>query len=155
MTENRGRAGEFRIRVWRDGKLFREDIVKNIITDVALNKEMGIYAGTAPDMQIEYAAFGTDNTTPTAADSTLGSESGRIAVTTATAVGGTGIVTTGFYLTASDLNGVDIEEIGIFCGSGASAAADSGTLLSRILWTFSKTSSDEVDIVRTDTTARA
>ena len=155
MTEKRGREGYFRIRVWRNGKLFKEDIVKNIITDIALNKEIGIYAGTAPDMQIMYCAFGTDNTAPTASDTTLGSESGRFAVTTATATGGTGIVTTGFYLTASDLVGVNIEEIGIFCGSTATASADTGTLLSRILWSFAKTVNDEIEIVRTDTVARA
>ena len=155
FSESRGREGYFTIRVWRKGKLIREDTVKNIITDAALDKEIGIYAGTAPDIQIQYCALGTDNTTPTASDTALGSESDRFPITTPTATGGTGIMTTGFYITASDLVGVTIEEIGIFCGSGATAAADSGTLLSRILWNFSKTINDEIEILRTDTVARA
>ena len=155
MTENRAREGQFLITVSRNGKLFRQDLVKNIITDTALDKEIDILIGTAPDMQIKYVAFGTDNTAPTASDTTLGSESGRFVPSTAFANTGTGVVQGNFRLTSSDLVGVDIEEIGIFCGSGATASADTGTLMSRILWSFSKTAADEIDIVRTDTVARA
>ena len=155
MIDNRARTGTYIITVRRNGKIFRQDVVHNIITNAALNEEIGIYAGTAPDLQIKYMAFGTGNSSPVATQTTLDSESGRIAVTTSTAVGGNGIITTGFRLTTADLNGVDIEEVGVFCGSGATASADSGTMMSRILWSFSKTSSDEIDIVRTDTIANA
>lgn len=154
-NEVRGRKGYFDIKVYRDGKLFKHDVIKNIITDVALNKEIEILIGNAPDMNIEYMAFGTDNTAPTAADTTLGSESARFQPTTAFTRTAVGTTSGSVFLTSSDLVGVDIEEIGVFCGSSATATADTGTLLSRILWSFSKTANDEIEITRTDTVQRA
>ena len=154
MIDNRTRNGYFDIKVYRNGKLFKHDLIKNIITDVALNKEIEILLGNAPDLEIAYMAFGTDNTTPTASDTTLGSESARYQPTTAFARNGVGVTEGSFFLTSSDLVGVNIEEIGVFCGSSATASADTGTLLSRILWSFSKTANDEIEITRTDTVAR-
>lgn len=154
MIDNRARNGYFDIKVYRNGKLFKHDIIKNIITDNALNKEIEILIGNAPDISISYMAFGTDNTTPTASDTTLGSESGRFQPTTAFSRTAVGKTEGSFFLTSTDLVGVDIEEIGVFCGSGATASANTGTLLSRILWSFSKTSNDEIEITRIDTVER-
>ena len=154
MNENRGRNGYFDIKVWRNGKLFKHDRIKNIITDVALNKEIEILLGNAPDMQVKYFAFGTDNTTPTVSDTTLGTESARFQPTTAFSRIGVGETIGSVFLTSSDLVGVAIKEIGIFCGSTATGTANTGTLLSRILWSFNKTANDEVEITRTDTVER-
>lgn len=155
MNNKRGRKGYFDIKVFRDGKLFKHDVIKNIITDVALNKEIEILIGNDPDMNIEYMAFGTDNTTPSATDTTLGSESGRFQPTTAFTRTAIGTTEGSFFLTSSDLIGVNIREIGVFCGSSATSSADTGTLLSRILWSFNKTANDEIEITRTDTVQRA
>ena len=154
MNSKRGRKGYFDIKVYRNGELFKHDIIKNIITDVALNKEIEILLGVAPDMEIEYMAFGTSNTAPTASDTTLGVESGRFQPTTAFARTSVGVTEGSFFLTSSDLVGVSIREIGVFCGSAATATADTGTMLSRILWSFEKTANDEIEIIRTDTVAR-
>ena len=154
MIDRRGRNGYFDIKVYRNGKLFRHDIIKNLITDVALNKEIGILLGTAPNMEIKYMGFGTDNTAPTVSDTQLGSESARFQPTTAFSQVAIGKTSGAFFLTSTDLNGVDIEEIGVFCGSTASSTANSGTLLSRILWSFSKTANDEIEITRIDTVER-
>ena len=154
FIENRGRKGYFDIKVYRKGKLFKHDIIKNIITDVALNKEIEILLGNAPDMEINYMAFGTDNTTPAPSDTTLGSESARFQPTTSFTRIGVGETIGSIFLVSSDLVGVAIKEIGVFCGSAATSTTDTGTMLSRILWSFDKTVNDEVEITRTDTVER-
>ena len=45
---------------------------------------------------------------------------------------------------------VTIQEIGIFAGSSATATKDSGILVSRILWAYSKTGSEELNFTRSD-----
>ena len=150
MIDKRGRKGYFDIKVYRNGKLFKHDIVKNILTDVALNKEIEILLGNAPDMQIEYMAFGTSNTTPSVSDAQLGSESARFQPTTAFTRTAIGTVEGSVFLASGDLVGVNIREIGVFCGSGATSSANTGTLLSRILWSFDKTANDEIEITRSD-----
>ena len=154
MNSKRGRKGYFDIKVYRNGKLFQHDIIKNIITDTALDKEIEILLGIAPDMAVEYFAFGTGATTPLATETQLVSESDRFQPTTAFVNTGIGIVEGSVFLTSSDLVGVNIREIGIFCGSSATSSANTGTMLSRILWTFNKTANDEIEIVRTDTVER-
>ena len=154
MIDKRGRKGYFDIKVYRNGKLFKHDIIKNIITDVALNKEIEILIGNAPDMNIEYIAFGTSNTTPAVSDTQLGSESARFQPTTAFTRTAIGTVEGSVFLASGDLVGVNIEEIGIFCGSSATGSANTGTLLSRILWSFAKTANDEIEITRTDIVER-
>jgi hypothetical protein len=47
-----------------------------------------------------------------------------------------------------------IEEIGIFAGSTATVSADSGILVSRILWHRVKTSNDEIQFTRIDKIVR-
>ena len=154
MIDKRSRNGYFDIKVYRNGKLFKHDIIKNIITDVALNKEIEILLGNAPDMEIEYMAFGTNNTAPAVTDTQLGAESGRFPPTIAFSRTAIGVTEGSFFLTSTDLVGVSIREIGVFCGSTATASANTGTLLSRILWSFNKTANDEIEIVRTDTVER-
>ena len=150
MIDKRGRQGYFDIKVYRSGKLYKHDIIKNIITDVALNKEIEILLGNAPDMEIQYMAFGTSNTAPSVSDAQLGSESARFQPTTAFTRTAIGTVEGSVFLASGDLVGVSIREIGVFCGSGATSSANTGTLLSRILWSFDKTANDEIEITRSD-----
>lgn len=154
MIDKRGRKGYFDIKVYRNGKLFKHDIIKNIITDVALNKEIEILLGNAPDMEIQYFAFGTSSTAPAVSDTQLGSESARFQPTTAFTRTSIGRTEGSVFLTSTDLVGVSIREIGVFCGSSATGSANTGTLLSRILWSFEKTANDEVEVTRTDIVER-
>ena len=154
MDSKRGRKGYFDIKEYRQGKLFKHDVIKNIITDVALDKEIEILLGTAPDMAVEYFAFGTGSAVPLATDTQLGAEVGRFQPTTAFINTGIGIVEGSVFLTSSDLVGENIREIAIFCGSTATGSANTGTMLSKILWSFDKTANDEIEIVRTDTVER-
>jgi len=151
----RDREGQFDIMVFRNGRLYQHDVVKNLVTNSALNKEIEILLGVAPDLQIKYMAFGTGSTAPSGTDVKLVSEQLRIPPTTAFSRTATGETNGGFFLTSTDLVGVTIEEVGIYCGSTATATVDTGTLLSRALWHFEKTANDEISITRIDKVIRA
>lgn len=83
---------------------------------------------------ITYVALGTSTTSPTAADTQLGAEVFRKAVTSYTN-GSTGEIFINMYLAPLDAVGDDIEEIGFFGGTSATATANTGVLLARGLWT--------------------
>lgn len=125
----------------------------NIITDVALDEMIEILMGTASDIQIKYLAVGDDDTAVTGVETALGNETFRTAIAsqTKTAVG---TVTSDFTILNTEAVG-SIEEIGIFGGAAATAAADSGTLIARLLWSKTKTNLEEISIVRTDEISRS
>lgn len=92
--------------------------------------------------EIKYLAIGDDNTAVTASDITLGNEVHR-SYYVLRERSSQKIITTEFYITDSEFNGT-IEELGIFCGNEASDTTDSGNLLSHVLWSYSKSSSEEL-----------
>lgn len=83
--------------------------------------------------KITYVALGTSTTSPTAADTKLVAEVFRKAVTSYTN-GSTGEVFINMYLGPLDAVGDDIEEVGFFGGTSATATANTGVLLARGLW---------------------
>ena len=83
--------------------------------------------------KITYVALGTSTTSPTAADTKLGAEVYRKAVSSYTN-GTTGEVLINMYLGPLDAVGDDIEEVGFFGGTSATATANTGVLLARGLW---------------------
>jgi hypothetical protein len=83
--------------------------------------------------KITYVALGTSTTSPTAADTKLGAEVFRKAVTSYTN-GSTGEVFISMYLGPLDAVGDDIEEVGFFGGTSATSTANTGVLLARGLW---------------------
>jgi hypothetical protein len=92
--------------------------------------------------EIKYCAIGTDNTAVTATDSVLGAEVFRmpyVAIDNAL----TTTVNASFYITTTDYVG-SIEEVGIFGGSTASGTVDTGYLLSHVLWSYTKSGSEEL-----------
>jgi len=123
--------------------------IHNQITNLALIElAKPLYADT-PDIEIKYLAIGTSSTPPTASDTQLGTEVFRTAdVLLGTT--GTGIVTSQFTILAAEYAG-SIKEIGIFAGSTATATVDTGILVSRILWDYTKTSAEELLFQRVDT----
>ena len=136
------------------GEILRHDHIKNRIMNTALNAYANILLGTTPDMEIKYFAVGSDDTAVTNSQTQLVSESFRTAIMPGTLSStGTGEVTSEFYIIDSEAVG-QIEEIGFFCGSSATSSADTGTMLSRILWSHNKTSLEEIEIIRVDTIAR-
>lgn len=126
--------------------------IKNRIMDTVLDQLIGAFKGDNPDLEIFYLALGTDNTAVTNADTQLGNEIFRTAVVSQSDVA-TGEILTEFIVLDTEAVG-NIEEIGIFGGSNATASADTGTLISRILWSKVKSSSEEITFRRTDKVIR-
>ena len=128
------------------------ETIKNRIMDTVLEQLIACYKGDAPDLEIFYLALGTDNTAVTDSDTQLGAEIFRTPISVQSDVSTREILTEFIVL---DVEAVaSIEEIGIFAGSGCSAAANSGTLISRVLWSKVKTSSEEIAFRRTDKISR-
>jgi hypothetical protein len=116
---------------------------RNTITNTCLNTSALVFIGTFPvDNIVRYCALGTDNTTPTTSDPTLGTEVHRTYYV-ARDNPSNGVVTIDFYVTDSDYSGA-IEEVGIFGGNSAGASVDSGVLLSHVLWSYTKSASEEL-----------
>lgn len=126
--------------------------IDNIITVLALTEIAPILTGVAPDIEIKYLAVGNDNTPVTGGEIALGNETFRTAVATLT-IPIFYLVQSTFTILPAEAIG-QIEEVGIFCGTTAGAGADSGLLLSRILWSHTKTADEEISILRYDSIER-
>jgi len=147
------RKGKFFIKVInaKTNKIKNFEI-HNIITATALAEMAKPLNGDSPDLEIKYVAVGDDDTAVTGNETTLVNETERKAVATLSIVSNT-IVQSEFVLLKAEAVGT-IEEVGIFCGSSAGAAVDSGTLLSRILWSYDKSADEEIHIIRQDSIER-
>lgn len=145
---------EIKIRNIHTGEI-KKEYVKNKIVDAALdNLIKPLWDNSALDMMIRYFAVGTSNTAVQNTDTKLIAEYFRTPPTIASAKTNTGEVTTEFVLLATEAN-TQLEEIGIFCGATATGTADTGILLSRLLWSHFKTSSEEITFSRVDSLIRA
>lgn len=122
-----------------------------MLTDAGLELVAKALAGGAENLQITYVAVGTDGTAPAATDTKLGAELFRKQYTQQTRAGLT--VDTELYLAPSEAVGA-IREVGWFAGDAA-AAADSGVLVARVLYSHDKTNLESVQLSYTDTTERA
>lgn len=94
-------------------------------------------AGDGNDCNITYGAVGTNATAPDVANTTLGTELDRNAVTSIADAANQVLVVT--YFGPTEANGT-LEEFGLF-GEAASAAADSGTMFNHAAISVPKTSS--------------
>lgn len=113
------------------------------ITNNGLNLYRNASAGADTPL-IRYIALGTSNITPTAADTRLGNEIFRKAVTSYTN-GTTGIIYVDLYIAPGDAVGVDIEEIAFFGGGTAMLTTNSGVMLARGLYSHpSKTNLESI-----------
>ena len=133
-----------------DGKPIEIVTLKNKITTVGLNMLRDMIYAAINDAEIKYLAWGSDNTAVSAAHTTLVAEFGRKLVTSQ-AAGAAGIVTTTTYIAPYEANAPKVEELGWFAGVGATAVADSGIMLGRVLYSRDKTAIESWNVVRTDT----
>jgi hypothetical protein len=129
--------------IFENGKKIKE--FKNIITNLLLDEMIGILAGYVPNIDIRYLGLGTDNTAVAVGDTLLGSEYYRsfYIARGLTAPPTYGEIVTDFYITSGEGN-TTIEELGIFGGNTANASVDTGTLISHVLWNYTKTSAVEL-----------
>jgi len=145
LIENQKHSGVILI----SSSLGKKWIVENTITKI-FNDELAkpIYGGT-PDCQIKYLAIGTGSDPQSRESTLLTAEVFRTAVTTC-AQSDYGQVLSDFTILDTDYTGI-ITEIGIFGGSTATAVANSGTLLARVLWSYTKSALEELYFQRLDT----
>jgi hypothetical protein len=142
--------GTLKIKAFdKDNNLIDETDLTNLITSAGKNLLAEALRESTLDCEIKYIAIGSDNTAPDTADTTLGNETFRKAVTSQIA-GGTGITITNLYVAPEEAVGT-IEEIGFFSGTSASATTDSGILFARVLYSRTKTAVESIQIERTDT----
>ena len=144
-TRKLGRVGElyiperrflFRGRPLIDvGHIVHCDEGSNIVVTDGLEfiSNMLIDTSAVYDTGLTYCAEGTDNTAPAANQEDLVTEAARKAITSRTISGVESTFST--FFTAAEANDV-IAEAGLFGGSGASAAADSGIMFCRWLVSF-------------------
>jgi hypothetical protein len=140
--------GHVTMIVYRDGVEVDRQEIENQIKTIGLNLIRDALNGA--DAEIKYLAWGSDSTANAIGQTTLVAEFGRKAITSQ-AAGGTGVLTTNCYIAPYEGVGTTIEEIGWFAGSAATAVADSGVMVARILYSRAKTQLESILSVRTDT----
>jgi len=153
MIEKIGWHGQFKILTKNKitGEIKEETKFNRVMNEV-LDQLSKVLQGDTPDLEIQYLALGTGNTAITDSDTTLDNEIFRTPYTLRS-VTGLGILEHTFIVLDTEAVG-SIKEIGIFGGSTATASADTGTLISRILWTKEKTNAEEIQFTRIDSVGR-
>ncbi len=136
-----------------DGNILDVQEFKNLITTVGLGMLVDLLDGDIGDGEIKYTAVGSDNTAPALGDTILGTETFRKA-TTSTAQPSVPSLRHVVYIAPDEAIGA-IEEIGWFAGTGATGAADSGIMISRVLYTRTKTALESIQIERLDSFSEA
>ncbi len=126
-------------------------VVRNTLTLAWFNAVVDAMKGDVTDLKIKYIAVGTGETAPTEDDTQLEAEVFRKAVTSQLSPGD-GVLQTLVYLAPNDANAA-IREVGWFAGATATAAANSGILVGRLLWSHDKDASESIQTTRTDTQA--
>ncbi len=133
------------------GKITDVQEIHNLIMTVGKNMLRGALDGSVTDLKIKYMGVGSDNTGTNVVQTTLIAEIMRKAVTVQ-AAGGTGVMVTTTYIAPYEaVDPPQIEELGWFCGADADGDADSGIMISRVLYSRAKTELESLQIVRTDT----
>lgn len=154
MIDKIGWQGIWNIQIKnKDTGQIEETQIKNRVMNAALDELLKVLQGNTTDLEVAYLALGTSNTAVTDTQTQLGTEIFRTQLQSSSKTG-TGELTSLFIVLDSEAVG-QIEEIGIFGGSSASASANSGTLISRILWSRNKTASEEIQFTRIDRIVRS
>jgi len=152
VTEAIEMQGYFEIEVKENGKTKEKVKIKNLIMNNALDEVLKSLQDLTVDIGIKYLALGTSDTANTNALTQLGNEIFRTQFVDQDKVD-IGELRTIFTVLDSEAV-AQIEEIGIFCGSSATSSANSGLMLSRILWSRNKTNTEEIQFTRVDKVVR-
>jgi len=136
-----------------EGNIKEVKELKNLITTVGLNMVRDGWYGDVADTETKYMAVGDDNTAPALTDTTLGNETFRKIMTSHSKPADAQMKFT-VYIAPAEAVGA-IEEIGWFSGAAAGAGADTGIMISRVLYSRTKTNLESIQVERTDTIAEA
>lgn len=126
---------------------------KNLIVNVGLNMVRDALDTAAFDAEIKRVALGTSATAPALTDTQLGAEVFR-KVVTSTSTPAVGQLNTVWYIAPAEAVAA-LEEIGWFAGAAAGAAANSGILVARVLYSRNKTALESIQIERLDSFVEA
>jgi len=147
-----GWLGQYEIIVTHhDGKIEKEKL-NNRITNAGLNMIRDSLKGDVTDLELKYIALGTDGTAINDNDTQLGAEGFRSTFVKKESPGVGMLKTTALVLDNESL--LHIKELAIFAGATATSTADTGIMLSRILYDRDKTNLESIQFVRTDTIDR-
>ena len=146
-------SGTVNVNTIADAKIVKTEILHNQITNVALNALINALDNIDPNLELKYIAIGTDDSPLDPSDTTLGTEIFRASVDTSNN-NATGEFTTTFTILDSEAVG-SWREIAFFCGDSATASANTGIMLSRLLYSREKTNSEEIQFSRVDSISRS
>src|SRR5260221_1925551 len=132
------------------GQFTEQRIYSNTIVNTGLNLMRDALGGYLTDAAIHYVAIGTSATAVAATDTQLGAEVFRKVLTSQSQIAQSQLQTI-MYLGPSDSVGTVIAEIGWFAGATATATANSGILVSHVLYRHTHTGSESLQFTRTDT----
>jgi hypothetical protein len=134
-------------------KVVKDYTIKNRITNVALDEMLKIYYNPTVNMQLNYVAIGDDNTAVSDSSTRLYNEVFRTPVLSRIRTG-VGQVVSRAIIKADEptsySGNITFYEIGFFCSPSAYYYVNSGILLSRIVVNETKTSTEQLEIQRTD-----
>jgi hypothetical protein len=142
-----GWAGKFEI-ITGDERF----LINNLITDIGLNLLRDALNGDVTTCEIKYLALGTSSAAVSDTDTQLGGEIFRTIFVSTTKPDIGELQKTALILENEAV--AQIEEIGIFAGVTATTAANSGIMISRVLYSRNKTNLESLQIIRTDTIQR-
>lgn len=146
-----GWKGKFTIEIYENGIKKDETVIENRLTDLALNLfRNALYGDVGLAFNLNYLAVGSNSAAVVDSATQLGTEIFRVAIATPVKTA-TGILDCIAWLLAAD-GVMSIRELGIF--ANGTAAANSGTMMSRILYTRNKTALESIRVGRTDTIGR-
>lgn len=110
------------------------------ITTDGLNLKSRVERGLDVSL-VAYVALGSGTSTPTNSQHALDSEVFRKAITSVAEGSAPGEILINMYLSASDANGLNIQEVGFFGGSSAGGTPNSGIMFARALYSPPSTKS--------------
>lgn len=122
----------------------------NMLMSYVTEQYQKLLRGTADDtnvLKIKYFAFGDNDTPANAGQTALGNERFRKQITAQQTVIG-GVITT--CALRSDEANFNIKEIGVFCGTSATASANTGGMMSRVIVDINKNDNLQINVLRTD-----
>lgn len=157
ISERTGWIGEWEIIIRdRAGNIIeRTGLRPNLIMDAGLNMFADLLAGNITDGEIKFIALGSGNVTSTPTMTKLANEKWRKQTTFQQRdPAETGVLYTELYVADFEANDFRCEEIGWFCGTEATSAANSGIMIARVLYSRQKTNLESWTIRRTDTIRR-
>lgn len=140
-----------KIDVFKSGLLVDSTQFHNLIVDGGLNWLADSLRSTQAN-KIYYLGWGGSSAAPSTTNTALSTETGRKLIT-AYSSGGVGVCITVTYIGPTEAVG-NIQELGWFAGTSASATAGSGKMIARTLYSRTKTHLESITITRTDTLIR-